>query len=477
MSRDYEAVIGLEVHVQLATRSKLFCGCSTTFGDPPNTNICPVCTGQPGVLPALNRQAIAFAVKTALATGCSIRQRSRFARKNYFYPDLPKGYQVSQYDEPVAEHGKLEIAREDGTYVVGITRIHLEEDAGKNVHQGGAGASLVDLNRAGVPLIEVVSEPDLRTAADAAEYMRTLRGIVRALGVSDGNMEQGSLRCDANVSVRPVGQTELGTKTEIKNLNSFRFVQKALEYEIKRQIDALGRGEAIVQETRLYDSERGVTVSMRSKEEAHDYRYFPEPDLPPVEIELSLIDQLRSELPELPLQRRQRLVSQYGLSLLDATELTREAELSQYFERAVAAGASAKRAASWITTELLSKVSDPRDVLGAAVSPEAVAELLGLVESGKLSTKLAKQIWPKMWDSGKGAEQIARDEDLFQQSDSGAIEAEIRKLLEANPDKVEQYRGGKAKVLGWFVGQLMRATRGKANPALVNELLKKHLDG
>jgi aspartyl-tRNA(Asn)/glutamyl-tRNA(Gln) amidotransferase subunit B len=290
-------------------------------------------------------------------------------------------------------------------------------------------------------------------------------------------MEQGSLRCDANVSVRPVGQTELGTKTEIKNLNSFRFVQKALEYEIKRQIDALGRGEAIVQETRLYDSERGVTVSMRSKEEAHDYRYFPEPDLPPVEIELSLIDQLRSELPELPLQRRQRLVSQYGLSLLDATELTREAELSQYFERAVAAGASAKRAASWITTELLSKVSDPRDVLGAAVSPEAVAELLGLVESGKLSTKLAKQIWPKMWDSGKGAEQIARDEDLFQQSDSGAIEAEIRKLLEANPDKVEQYRGGKAKVLGWFVGQLMRATRGKANPALVNELLKKHLDG
>ncbi|MBK6846085.1 MAG: Asp-tRNA(Asn)/Glu-tRNA(Gln) amidotransferase subunit GatB [Proteobacteria bacterium] len=473
----WEVVIGLEVHVQLATQTKLFCGCSTQFGAPPNTNVCAVCSGQPGVLPVLNAQAITFALKLGLATGGTIRRRSRFARKNYFYPDLPKGYQISQYDEPLVEGGAVEIWYEGQPRSIGLTRIHLEEDAGKNVHLATGAASLVDLNRAGVPLIEVVSEPALRAPEEAAEYMRTLRGIVRALGICDGNLEQGSLRCDANISLRPWGQQALGTKVEVKNINSFRFVQKALEYEIERQGGLLTRGQTIQQETRQWNAEGGRTESMRSKEEAHDYRYFPEPDLPPVMIEEGLIDAVRAALPELPLQRRQRLMEQDGLSEYDATELTRESELTDYYSRAVAAGALPKRVANWMLTELLSRVTDARDVAQAPVAPAGLAELLGLLESGKVSGKLAKEIWAKMWDSGRTALQIATEGGLFQQSDSGAIEQAVRAVVDAHPDRVADYRAGKTKLMGWFVGQVMQATQGKANPQLVNTLLTQLLDG
>jgi aspartyl-tRNA(Asn)/glutamyl-tRNA(Gln) amidotransferase subunit B len=468
-----EVVIGLEVHAHLLTESKIFCGCSTRFGAPPNSQVCPVCTGQPGVLPVLNRMAVEHALRMALATGCTVRRRSRFARKNYFYPDLPKGYQISQYDEPLAEGGAVEIWLAGGERRrVRLTRIHLEEDAGKNLHEPRC--SLVDLNRAGVPLIEIVSEPDLRSGVEAAEYMRTLRGILRALRICDGNLEQGSLRCDANISLRPAGTERLGTKVEVKNINSFRFVQKALEYEAARQAEALGRGAAIVQETRLWNADAGVTENMRSKEEAHDYRYFPEPDLPPLVVEEKMLSRLRAELPELPNARRERFV-QSGLTELDAGELIRERELGDYFERAVAAGARPKAAANWILSELLSRVSDARDVLGAPVTPEALAGLLALVESGRVSGKLAKEIWPRMWQSGRDAESIAAEENLFVQSDAGALEATVREVIAANPGQLAQYRGGKSKLFGFFVGQVMRASGGKADPALVNQLLKKLL--
>jgi aspartyl-tRNA(Asn)/glutamyl-tRNA(Gln) amidotransferase subunit B len=475
MTTALETVIGLEVHAQLATRSKIFCGCSTRFGAAPNTQICPVCSGQPGVLPVLNRQVIDFALRLALATGGSIRRRCRFARKNYFYPDLPKGYQISQYDEPLAEHGAVEIWHGGARRAIRLTRIHLEEDAGKNVHPPGASSSLVDLNRAGVPLVEIVSEPDLRSPAEAAEYMRTLRGIVRALGICDGNMEQGSLRCDANISLRPVGAASLGTKVEVKNINSFRFVQRALEHEVTRQQALLERGGTIVQETRLFDADRGVTESMRRKEEAHDYRYFPEPDLPPLVVDERWIEELRPQIPELPNARRARLITELGLPEHDAVELTRERELGDYFERAVAAGAKPKPVANWLLTELLSRVDDPRDAARAPVSPEELAGLLGLVESGRLSGKLAKEIWPRMWQTGRAAAAIAAEENLFLQSDVAAIEAEVVRVLAESPGQVATYRGGKAQIFGFFVGQVMKATRGKADPTLVNELLKKHL--
>jgi aspartyl-tRNA(Asn)/glutamyl-tRNA(Gln) amidotransferase subunit B len=475
MTLALETVIGLEVHAQLATRSKIFCGCSTRFGAAPNTQICPVCTGQPGVLPVLNRQVIDFALRLALATGCTIRRRCRFARKNYFYPDLPKGYQISQYDEPLAERGAVELWQGGQRRAIRLTRIHLEEDAGKNIHPAGSASSLVDLNRAGVPLVEIVSEPDLRSPAEAAEYIRTLRGIVRALGICDGNMEQGSLRCDANISLRPAGSEPLGTKVEIKNLNSFRFVQRALEHEVVRQTALHERGAPIVQETRLFDSDRGVTESMRGKEEAHDYRYFPEPDLPPLVIDERWIDELRPQIPELPNARRARLIAELGLPEQDAAELTREHELGDYLERAVVAGAKPKAAANWMRTELLSRVDDPRDVARAPVPPEELAALLGLIESGRLSGKLAKEIWPKMWQTGRAAAVIAAEENLFVQSDAASIEAEVLHVLEQNPGQVERYRGGKVQIFGFFVGQVMKATRGQADPTLVNELLKKHL--
>jgi aspartyl-tRNA(Asn)/glutamyl-tRNA(Gln) amidotransferase subunit B len=470
---ELEAVIGLEIHVQLATASKIFCGCSTRFGAPPNSQVCPVCSGQPGVLPVLNASAVEHALRLGLALGCRVRARSRFARKNYFYPDLPKGYQISQYEEPLAEGGAVEIELEGARRRVRLTRIHLEEDAGKSLHEGAA--SRVDLNRAGVPLVEIVSEPDLTSPAEAAELMRTLRAIVRALGVGDGNMEQGSLRCDANVSLRPRGASALGVKTEVKNINSFRFVQRALEHELERQRALLARGEAVVQETRLWDSERGVTESMRSKEEAHDYRYFPEPDLPPLAIDEGWLARLRAGLPELPLARRDRLAREHDLPAQGAAGLTRERELADYFERAVAAGARPRPAASFILTELLGRVPDAREVAAAPVTPEALAGLDALVASGRVSGKLAKEIFARMWESGRSAEEIAREGDLYQSSDAAAIEAEVRRVVAASPAQVAEYRAGKEKVLGFFVGQVMRATAGRANPALVNELVRKHL--
>jgi aspartyl-tRNA(Asn)/glutamyl-tRNA(Gln) amidotransferase subunit B len=476
MSPTYEPVIGLEIHAQLGTETKIFCGCSTRFGGAPNSQICPVCTGQPGALPVLNQRVVEYALRMALVTGCSIRRRSRFARKNYFYPDLPKGYQISQYDEPVAERGQVEIWLDGQRRSIGLTRIHLEEDAGKLIHLPGANASMVDLNRAGVPLIEIVSEPDIRSPEEAAEFMRTLRGIVRALGIGDGNMEQGSLRCDANVSIRPVGATSLGTRTEVKNINSFRFVQKALAFEVRRQTELCERGQQVVQETRLWDADRGITESMRSKEEAHDYRYFPDPDLPPLVIDQQQIDSLRASIPELPTRRRARFIDGLGLTEESATALTRERELADYFERTVEAGASPKRAANWMLTELLSKVTDARQVLEAPVTPDRLAGLLQLLERGRISGKLAKEILPQMWDSGKDAETIATEQNLFQQSDSGAIEQVVLQVIAANPGQLEQYRGGKTKLLGYFVGQVMKATEGKANPKLVNELLRKHMD-
>lgn len=472
---EYEVVIGLEVHAQLNTESKIFCGCSTRFGAPPNSHVCPVCTGQPGVLPVLNQKVVEYAVRMALATQCTIRRTSRFARKNYFYPDLPKGYQISQYDEPVAEHGQVEIWHDGQHKSIGITRIHLEEDAGKNIHLPKSNSSLVDLNRAGVPLIEIVSEPDLRNPGEAAEYMRTLRAIVRALGICDGNLEQGSLRCDANISLRPKGSEQLGTKTEIKNINSFRFVQRALEYEAERQRGILSQGASVQQETRLWNSAKGITESMRSKEEAHDYRYFPEPDLPPLVIEESLIERLRQENPELPMARRARFIDTLQLSEYDATELTREKELADYFEQTISAGAKPKATANWILTELLSRVDDARNVFQTQVPPPALAELLLLVDSDKISGKLAKEIWPKMWETGKSAKTIASEENLFQQSDAALIESEVLRVLAENPGQVAQYRAGKVQVMGFFVGQVMKATKGKANPLVVNELLKKHL--
>jgi aspartyl-tRNA(Asn)/glutamyl-tRNA(Gln) amidotransferase subunit B len=469
--RGYEAVIGLEVHVQLATATKIFCGCSTRFGAPPNTHVCPVCTGQPGALPVLNRRAVECALRVALACGAAVRGRSRFARKSYFYPDLPKGYQISQYEQPLAEGGAVEI---DGGRRIGITRIHLEEDAGKTIHAGLT--SSVDLNRAGVPLCEIVSEPDLRRPEDAAAFLRELRGIVRSLGVSDGNMEQGSLRCDANVSLRREGSDEPGVKTEVKNINSFRFVRKALEHEIARQGELLSAGGAVIHETRHWDAAAGVTRSTRSKEEAHDYRYFPDPDLPPVEVEASWIERVRAALPELPRARRARYVAQLGLSAHDADELTRERELSDYFEAVVAAGATAKRAANWIMTELLSRVPDPREVGAARVPPERLAGLLALWDAGRINSRLAKQIWLMMWESGESAATIAGREGLYQHTDTAAVEAEVRRVVEENPGQVARYRGGRQNVLGFLVGQVMRATRGKADPQLVNELLHRLLD-
>ncbi len=476
MTTNYQTVIGLEVHAQLLTESKIFCGCSTEFAQPPNTAICPVCSGQPGALPVLNQKVIDFALRMAAATRCTIRRKSRFARKNYFYPDLPKGYQISQYDEPLAEHGFVEIIADEGPKRINILRIHVEEDAGKSIHQNAANISLVDLNRAGVPLIEIVSEPDLRSPEEAAEYMRTLRGILRTLGICDGNMEQGSLRCDANVSLRPQGSQSLGTRTEIKNINSFKFVQRALAYEVERQKRILEEGEAVVQETRLFNAELGITESMRSKEEAHDYRYFPDPDLPEVVIAEDVIEKLQKEIPELPLARRKRFIEDLHLSAYDAEELTRERELADYFEETLAKGVEPKRAANWILTELLSKVDDARHVFKVPVSPAGLAGLLQLLSSGKVSGKLAKEIWIKMWESGKAAEQIALEENLFQQSNPDLIAEEVKKILADNPEQVAQYKAGKHKVLGFFVGQIMKVTRGKANPQMVNQLLKRYLD-
>ena len=468
---DYEAVIGLEIHAQLLTASKIFCGCSAAFGAPPNTHVCPVCLGLPGALPVLNRAAVDDAIRAALALGCTIHETSIFARKNYFYPDLPKGYQISQYERPLATDGEM-----DG---VGIIRVHLEEDAGKSLHEGFPDSdrkTYVDYNRSGVPLIEIVTQPDLRSAADAAEFFSRLRSVLVWLGVNDGNMEEGSLRCDANVSVRPVGAQNLGTKAEVKNLNSFRFLQKALEHEIARQIGVISEGGRVVQETRLWDSAAGRTVSMRSKEEAHDYRYFPEPDLPPVVVDANRVQQIRSAMPELPGARRRRFVEQYALPEYDAGQLTQTRALADYFESAVAAGAPAKLSSNWIMGELARKLKEEdRGIDASPLTASRLAELIALVNNGTISGSIAKDVFEKMFASGRTAGEIVAAEGLTQIDDESQIVGLIADVLSRHADAVAQYRGGKTTTFGFLVGQVMKAAAGKANPKRVNELLRKAL--
>jgi len=473
---NYDVVIGLEVHAQLLTQSKIFCGCATTFGAPPNTHVCPVCLGMPGVLPVLNETAVEYAVKMALATHCDIAPLSRFARKNYFYPDLPKGYQISQYELPLAEHGYVEFTLEGDTRRVGLTRIHLEEDAGKLIHDEVRPVSYVDLNRTGVPLIEIVSEPDLRTPEEAAEYLRTIRNILLYLEICDGNMEEGSLRCDANISLRPAGQEEFGTKTELKNMNSFRNVARALEYEIRRQRGVLDSGGEIIQETRLWDATANKTVSMRGKEEAHDYRYFPEPDLMPVVLSPEYVDTVRSGLPELPDAKQARFIEAYGLPEYDAVVLTTEKALANYFEACVRLFPQPKQVSNWMMVELLRELKkEERGIESCLVGPEALAKLLGLVDQGTISGKIAKTVFAEMIAHGTDPETIIKDQGLTQISDTGALEAVAREVLNAHPKEVEDYKGGKTKVMGFFVGEIMKQTKGQANPKLVNETLRKLL--
>jgi aspartyl-tRNA(Asn)/glutamyl-tRNA(Gln) amidotransferase subunit B len=476
----YEPVIGLEIHTQLQTESKLFCGCSTRFGAAPNTHTCPVCLGLPGALPVLNRRAVELAVKASLALGCTVHERSIFARKNYFYPDLPKGYQISQYDRPLATEGALAFEVRGETRRVGIIRVHLEEDAGKSLHEGVPDAdrmTALDFNRSGVPLIEIVSHPDVRNAADAAECFSRLRAILVATGVTDGNMEEGSLRCDANVSVRRTGAQAFGVKAEIKNLNSFRHVQRALEYEIDRQIAILESGGQVDHETRLWDPASARTLSMRSKEDAHDYRYFPEPDLPPLCLEPSWIDALRAGLPELPDARRQRFITEYGIPAYDAGVLTQSAGTAAYFEATAAASGNAKAASNWVMGELTRKMNE----LGVGVddvplAPGALAELIRLVDSGTISGPTAKDVFERMYASGRSAGDIVAAEGLGRIDDEGAVEAAVQAVLSANQDAVTQYRAGKRQTFGFLVGQVIKAMKGKANPALVNTIVKRALD-
>lgn len=475
---EYEAVIGLEVHAQLLTNSKLFCSCPTTFGDEPNTNVCEVCNGMPGVLPVLNRRAVEFAMKMAMAVDCTLNRRSVFARKNYFYPDLPKAYQISQYEEPIAEHGKLTVHLESGDSTIGITRIHMEEDAGKSIHSPGENVSYVDLNRTGTPLLEIVSEPDIRSAEEAVAYLKSLRAILVYLGICDGNLEEGSFRCDANVSIRPKGQEEFGTRAELKNLNSFRNVQRAIEYEIMRQQDVVEDGEAVIQETRLYDAGKNVTMSMRGKEEAHDYRYFPDPDLIPVMLDEAWIERCKSELPELPEARRNRFIEEYDLPERDADLLTSERDLAGYFEEAAKLSGAPKKVGNWMMGDFLRELHQTHAaVTDAAMRPAQLAELVSLVEEGVISGKIAKDIFPDLFGSGESPKSYVEAKGLVQISDSSALETQVDEVLAANPDEVAAYKGGKTKLMGFFVGQIMRATKGQANPGLVNQILKDKLGG
>ncbi len=476
----YEAVIGLEVHVELKTRSKIFCSSTTEFGGEPNTHVCPVCLGLPGVLPVVNREVVDYAIRVALALNCQIARFCKFDRKNYYYPDLPKNYQISQYDLPLAQNGYLEIETENGPKRVGITRIHMEEDAGKLVHQGNIATtpySLVDYNRTGVPLLEIVSEPDLRSPEEARAYLEKLRTIIQYTGVSDCKMEEGSLRCDANVSVRPAGGDALGTKTEIKNMNSFRALHRALAYEIERQIAVLTEGGRVVQETRAWDEDRGVTVSMRSKEEAHDYRYFPDPDLVPLVIDEAWIEKVRTTLPELPDARRKRYMEDFGLSRYDATVLTSSKELGDYFEACVAAYPHPKTVANWVMGELARLLNAHNmDIIASPVAPAQLAALLRLIDDGTISGKIAKTVFEDMFTTRKDPATIVREKGLVQITDVDAIAAVVDEVINANPKSVQDYKAGKEKALGFLVGQVMKATRGKANPALVNKLLKEKLN-
>jgi len=476
MAAKYETVIGLEVHAHLKTKSKIFCGCSTQFGVDPNENVCPVCSGMPGVLPVLNKKVVEYAAKMGLAIDCEINRKSVFARKNYFYPDLPKGYQTSQFELPICEHGHVDIVTEKGPKRVGVTRIHMEEDAGKNIHSAVDNASYVDLNRSCVPLIEIVSEPDMRSAEEAVAYLKALRSILVYLGICDGNMEEGSFRCDANVSVRPFGQEAFGTRAELKNLNSFKHVQKAIEYEVERQIDLVEDGEKVVQETRLYDANKGTTQSMRGKEEAHDYRYFPCPDLVPLVLEEAWLAQWKRELPELPKAREKRFLEQYGLSASDAEILTAERDLADYYEAAVKAFSEPKKIANWIMTDIMRELNASggraADLL---LTPEKLAVLVRLVEEGQISAKSGKDILPELLRDGGDPEALVKAKGLVQISDTSALAADIDAVLAENPKELADYRAGKTKLRGFFVGQIMRRTKGQANPAVVNQLLAEKL--
>ncbi len=478
----YEVVIGVEVHAQLLTQSKLFCACGTAFGLPANTQTCPICLGMPGTLPVINRQAVEMAIRTGLALNCTIRSVNRFARKNYFYPDLPKGYQISQYEAPICEKGWIDVIADGMPKRVHIRRAHLEEDAGKNVHEEGAGAgqamSHVDLNRAGTPLLEIVTEPDMRSSDEVVAYLKTLRDILVYLDVCDGNMEEGSLRCEPNLSLRPIGQKEFGTKVELKNINSFKFVQDAVEYEIARQTRVLTEGGRISQETRLWDVENGVTSVMRSKEEAHDYRYFPDPDLVPLSISQDRIEEVRKALPELPAARHKRFVADYGLPKYDAGVLTASRPLADYFEACVRLLDQPKTVSNWVMGELLRELNTSGTAVAASpVGPERLVSLLKLVDNGTISLKVAREIFSDLYASGKTPEQIVQERGLTQVSDEGALGKIIDDIMTKNPAQVAQYRAGKEQVLGFFVGQVMKGSGGKANPGKVNELLKKKLSG
>ena len=478
----YDVVIGLEVHAQLTTRTKMFCPCPTTFGAPPNTQTCPVCQGMPGTLPVINRRAIEYGVRTALAFNCRVNAACRFARKHYYYPDMPKNFQISQYEEPLAEDGWLEVDLADGqARRIGIQRLHLEEDVGKLVHEGTletAQSSLVDFNRAGVPLMETVSKPEIRSPEEAAAYLRAFRAVLVYLGVCDGNMEEGSLRCDANVSLKPAGARELGTKVEIKNMNSFRNVQRALEFEVKRQAEALDRGERIVQETRLWDADRGYTRSMRSKEFAHDYRYFPEPDLVPLKLDAAWIGEIRAALPELPRARRQRFVATYGLPAYDATLLTQSRALADYFETAVREFPQPKLVSNWVMSELLRELpgDDERAIEQTTVTPTRLAGLLRLIDDGTISGKIAKTVFETMLRTGEDAAAIVRRDGLTQVADAAALAAMVATAIAGNPRAVDDYRKGKTAASKAIVGQVMKASAGRANPAMVTRLVEQELE-
>jgi aspartyl-tRNA(Asn)/glutamyl-tRNA(Gln) amidotransferase subunit B len=469
----YEPVIGLEVHVQLNTRTKIFCGCQTGFGAPPNTNVCPVCLGLPGALPVLNGRAVEMAIQAALAMHCTVNSFSRFARKNYFYPDLPKGYQISQYDQPLAEHGWLEVLVDGVKKRIGVTRVHLEDDAGKSIHDGFKDSdryTYVDLNRSGTPLIEIVSEPDLRSSEEAYEYLSELKLVMQYVGVSECDMEKGQLRCDANVSVRLKGVEKFGTKAEVKNLNSFRFAKMALDYEIARQVALIESGGRVEQETRLYNVSTGETAGMRSKEHAHDYRYFPEPDLVPLRVSDAWLERIRKAMPELPADKRRRFVETYGLREYDAQVLTATRAISDYFEKAMAASGDPRGTANWVTGELMS-MPDGFD----KITPQATGALVRKINEGEISGKMAKDIFAKMYETGQSPEAIIEREGLRQINDAGALEKIVDDVIAVNPKQLEQYKAGKTTVIGYFVGQVMKASKGQANPAAVNELLKAKL--
>ena len=473
---EFETVIGLEVHAQMLTDTKIFCNCSTKFGGAPNSHACPVCLGMPGVLPVLNKKVVEYGMKMALATNCTINPSNSFARKNYFYPDLPKGYQISQYAYPLAEHGYILVEANGEQKKIGITRIHMEEDAGKLIHDENNPSSYVDLNRTGVPLIEIVGEPDLRSPEEAEEYLKRLHEILVYLEICDGNMEEGSFRCDANVSIRPVGQKEFGTRTELKNMNSFRNVQRALEYEVKRQQYLVENGQKIIQESRLWDDAQGVTTSMRSKEEAHDYRYFPDPDLVPVLVDEAWIAGIREELPELPQVKRERFVKEYQIPAYDAGVLTADKALALYYEDVVKLCGKPKQVSNWVMGDVLRFLNeDKRDIRQCPITAQSLADMIQLIEEGAISGKMAKDVIDEMYKTGKPPQEIIKEKGLAQITDEGELVKTITAIIEANPNQLKDYRGGKEKLFGFFVGQVMKATQGKANPQLVNDLLKKML--